>query len=224
MTKSICSLRRNPNKSGNSADDEINVESEKNKAFSVLSQIVPAAEVFFKPSGAGDKRKKSLTIKRFDPRRLKQCGHLLKPKEDPQNEKAKGEDNSKIKIMSKDEWDKRLKTKVNQADSGVTSTPVTTAAIINDGPKVVQVSKAWQEISKKNRKASDDEQEKPQDDDFLLDFGDDSDGQADCTFTLGKTVTDEVHAKRKETEKAREQSKFVIYSKSIEANQTKLCI
>lgn len=54
------------------ADDEINIENEKDTAFNILSQIVPAAEVFFKPSGAGDKRKKNFNIKRFDPKKLNQ--------------------------------------------------------------------------------------------------------------------------------------------------------
>jgi len=52
-------------------EDEVDLEKEKDNAFNVLSQIVPAAEVFFRPSGAGDKRKKNITIKRFDPKKMK---------------------------------------------------------------------------------------------------------------------------------------------------------
>ena len=179
-------------------ENEVNIEQEKNKAFTLLSQIVPAAEVFFKPSGAGDKRKKNITIKRFDPKRLKQCGHLLKPTEE-EEEKSKATDNSKIKIMNPLEWSKRQR-ELADKEEFVSETPMPNTT----GKKVVQISSDWLKISK-HKEDNETPEEQPSkadadmDDDFVLEFSDDdNDASKPSQFTLGKVVTDKIMEESKQ--------------------------
>ncbi|CAI2365859.1 unnamed protein product [Moneuplotes crassus] len=150
--------------------EEVNIETEKDKAFTLLSQIVPASEVFFKPSKGSDSRHKTMTIKRFNPRNIANCKHLLKPQEEPV---ASAKEQDKLRIMDSSEWEHN-KPEIN------------TEAPVVEGPKVVEISSEWQNISKKQKK----EEIKQDSDDFVLDFGD-GDNSGGFGLLLGKEIENE---------------------------------
>ena len=50
---------------------------EKQKGLSILGQIVPMSEIFFKASNSEDPRKRNLHIKRFDPSNPNTFKHVV---------------------------------------------------------------------------------------------------------------------------------------------------